>query len=253
MLSTTVTSLGALVDIVASRLADTNRIHWFRGQRDATWDLSATVWRDYPDEERNLTNRFRSRAAVRHPSAPAYDAAGRWLSLMQHYGLPTRLLDWSRSPLIAGFFALEKYRHNPQMPAVDAAIWMLQPHALNEAQQLGEVTPDIDAKMSLGHLVPAFAHTWQEPGTILAVMASEHDLRMFVQQGCFTVHSDRTPLNKRADHERYLEQVLIPAEHVRRMAIELDVCGFRKGDLFPDLANLADELRENYGPPRAGV
>jgi hypothetical protein len=74
-------------------------------------------------------------------------------------------------------------------------------------------------------------------------MASEIDYRMFVQQGCFTIHSDQAPLNSKPGHHQYLTYLVIPAQSVRRFAAEIDVSGFRRGDLFPDLANLADELR----------
>ena len=74
-------------------------------------------------------------------------------------------------------------------------------------------------------------------------MAVEHDMRMFVQQGAFTIHSETDALNKRQGHSQYLAPLLIKAENVRRMADELYASGFRKGDIFPDLTNLADELK----------
>lgn len=82
---------------------------------------------------------------------------------------------------------------------------------------------------------------------MLAVMASEHDLRMFVQQGCFTIHSDQTPFNLRKTADRYLSKIVVPASSVKELAHEIEVCGFRKGDIYPDLGNLASELRVRKG------
>lgn len=45
---------------------------------------------------------------------------------MQHYGVPTRLLDWSENPLVALYFAVEN-----KDKETDAAIWMLRPNKLN--------------------------------------------------------------------------------------------------------------------------
>jgi hypothetical protein len=47
-----------------------------------------------------------------------------------------------------------------------------------------------------------------------------------------------------------LSQLVIPAANVKAMAFEIDVCGFRKGDIFPDLQNLASELSGIYRPSR---
>ena len=56
--------------------------------------------------ELRLLRKFRARAHLRHHTCPDYFDYFGWLSLMRHYGLPTRLLDWSESPLVAAYFAM---------------------------------------------------------------------------------------------------------------------------------------------------
>lgn len=242
-----VSSVGEFVDILASRIQQENRIFWFRGHRSARWELLPTGIRGYDrNDENNLTNRFRSRGGTRYPGCPDYKDYARWLSLMQHYGLPTRLLDWTRSPLVALYFAVENAIHGAPKELEEAAIWVLEPHRMNLREVGEEVTPDIAGGMCRPFLAPAFHDKAEEPGKIVATMASELDMRIFVQQGCFTIHSCRRPLNHRPESEDCLRKILIPAESVSRLAFEIDVCGFRKGDIFPDLANLAEELKARY-------
>lgn len=247
----TIDSIGALVQAITERVRSDNQILWFRGHHSSSWDVQPSIWRDYDKPaERNFTNRFTSRAGTRYERLPDYDDAAGRLSLMQHYGLPTRLLDWTRSPLIAAYFALEKYIYGYPPQADDASIWVLEPHKLNVNEGFGDVTPPIDAHMCKPMLTPAFTHRDRENNKVMAVMAAERDLRMFVQQGCFTIHSYRKPLNKRKGHEEYLSEVRIPSKVVREIAFSVDVCGFRKGDIFPDLEHLAGELKGIYRPSR---
>src|SRR5258708_2174502 len=118
-----------------------NEILWFRGQRSADWDVWPHIWRNYDTrDEQNFTNRFRCRAAARRESLPHAENFAGWLSLMQHYGLPTRLLDWTRSPLIAAYFALSEHTVKG-----DAALWMLKPHTLNRSEKAGDLTFPIDS------------------------------------------------------------------------------------------------------------
>jgi hypothetical protein len=248
---TIVDSLGSLVEAVTAATTARGRPLWYRGQQCVDWDVQASIHRDYtPEDERNLTNRFRSRAGMRYVRTPAHGDQAAWLSLMQHYGLPTRLIDWTRSPLIAAYFAVESQISTaaPTEPDVDAVIWVLRPHALNHLMGRTEVTPSINGDLCRPLLSPAFDHEAPETNLIRAVMGSETDLRLFVQQGCFTIHSDRTPLNRIPGHGRYLDALVIPAGSVRRLADELDVCSFRQGDIFPDLGHLAAELTETHRP-----
>lgn len=96
-------------------------------------------------------------------------------------------------------------------------------------------------------ILPAFSDKYEENNKVLAVMAVEHDMRMFVQQGCFTIHSDKTPLDIRIGNEQYLSKIIIPASVIQDFANEIKICGIRKGDIFPDLQNLSDELKVQRG------
>jgi hypothetical protein len=106
---------------------------WWRGHAKADWRLEAQVHRKDPEnpdhsyDERALIGHFVSRAPSRsnRQCPDAHDYFG-WLFLAQHYGLPTRLLDWTENPLVATYFAVER-------PDDDGCIWALSPSVLNDA------------------------------------------------------------------------------------------------------------------------
>jgi len=242
----TVADIAREIDLLISR---TNLRWWFRGHSNAEWDLLPRVRRGYSrEQERYLSNEFFVRAKLRYANFPPdEDYAGR-LAVMQHYGLPTRLLDWTRSPLVAAFFATEPYqRYSNERTNVDACIWAIAPSRLNEKQGFEPLLYPLSANRLRPLFEPAFKGE-DSTDKVAAAMAVETDLRMQMQQGAFTVHASGEPLNRMADCQDWLRKYVIPLQSLPSMAWELELLGFRLGDLFPDLENLAKELRGIHLP-----
>ena len=112
-------------------ITDSPYSNWaFRGQSDARWGLSSTLSRTFcnigvhprawGEQEERIVRIFKRKA--HHFLGQAPDAADefQWLALMQHHGAPTRLLDFTWSPYVAAFFALEN-------ATGEAAVWALNP------------------------------------------------------------------------------------------------------------------------------
>jgi hypothetical protein len=120
----------SISDFIGARTEDTaqqRRVTWYRGHSDASWSLTPGYLRaGAVISESTLMTRFKQSAAMLTQIAPQSDFD--WLFVMQHYGVPTRLLDWSESPLVALYFAVEGATHET---ATDAALWCLKPSLLN--------------------------------------------------------------------------------------------------------------------------
>jgi hypothetical protein len=85
----------------------------FRGHCSANWSLQSTLERRAPAThsrvftEYDLVRGFRRRAHNYLGVHQLPTKSGEWLALMQHFGAPTRLVDFTRSPFVAAYFAFE--------------------------------------------------------------------------------------------------------------------------------------------------
>src|SRR3990172_9096963 len=221
---------------------------WWRGQRDQAWHLSPSVFREqrWTESETSYTERFQHKAPSRHPRVPAYEDRSGWLFLMQHYRLPTRLLDWTESPLIAAFFAAQKDKaatdHPSEVQDSDGAIFALSPYRLNEDQvhKSALIMPDDEHAKPL--IDRAFSSTVPPNETIVAVRPSEVDLRLVVQLSVFTIHGTAAGLDTLSSQSAFLRKYSVPSGAKGHLLEELKHLGIRESSIFPDLEHLAADV-----------
>jgi hypothetical protein len=234
----------------AEALDSTGLNLWWRGQARAEWRLEPGLFRDKaPWWEHSAIEEFRLKAPVRSSRAPAPDDRAKWLFLMQHYGLRTRLLDWSQSALIALFFAVEDSNEH----AVDGTLTAINPLLLNRThfkRGLHFSPRDEDAAAMID-----LAFDSEHPRSsdlldrVACVNPDEFDLRIMIQQTAFTIHSREGLLPNDESTAPYLRTFLIRAKTKRQLSQILFRLGIRRSNLFPDLDNLSKELNKiGYRP-----
>lgn len=226
----------------------------FRGLSAAAYPLATTLERlggDFAALERHLLRNFKKYA---HRSVVERDSLWHWLSVAQHYGLPTRLLDWTYSPLIALHFAtanIEKFDR-------DGAIWAV--NYLKAHQQLpGQLRSQLETEGAnvftvemLSESVSSLQQLQQfDPGEfVLFFEPPSIDDRIVNQYGFFSLLSD--PLGR---HDQWLERhpglwrrIIIPAELKWEIRDKLDQANITERVLFPGLDGLSHWLKRHYSP-----
>lgn len=228
---------------------------FFRGHSDSRWELLCSLGRRAPEEfktnnlETILYYDFMSQGGplLDKPSS-SWDV----LFLMQHHGIPTRLLDWSNTFGVALYFAIKPFIASisvipelvKQLP-VEPCVWVLDPFELNRhmSGEQAVLNPEVDLE---GTYQEVFIDEQKTLGAkVLAINPTHIGKRLAAQRGCFTLHADMvTPLE--AGAPPFLRKFDIPSEAIPEAIQFLQLAGMNEYTLFPDLDGLARHLRGQH-------
>ncbi|WP_298371307.1 FRG domain-containing protein [Azospirillum sp.] len=255
-------SMGSYIDQIKKVYEDWRLSHdaFFRGQNNAERLLLPGIFRK-PHPEIDFCHEFRGRASA-ITGAPEHNDLDKWLFLMQHHGLPTRLLDWTESPLVALYFALYKAEKG-----ADVSVYVLNPTALNNKIYEKKIFPERNDPTYFCRFVNCFYKSFQQipwdygikredildqslPLAIKPILFHE---RMIAQKSCFTIHgSDRRSIDdilSGPDAPKVIRKIIIKAEYTETVAQELRISGITHSNIFPDMDGIALDVSKKTKKP----
>lgn len=237
----TIESVQNLVQVLKEDFTGYNEDVWYRGQANFSWNLLPGLMRDGNQHLENLLlTRFKQSAAMLIDGSPNNDFD--WLFLMQHYGVPTRLLDWSESPLVALYFAIQSEEEE------DAALWALKPIELNKSSGISaderNFIPSFEDDLLKNYSVEILHQNQKLELLPIATIATRNSPRIQAQSGVFSIHHrDNKPIEEICgDGQVYKYQ--ISAKHKPVIKKELDLLGVNKFSLFPELSSIGEIINE---------
>ncbi len=260
-----VISLDQLIEIVTPKRADPNSgrlrdYSIYRGVGDLKWSLLTSLDRlGMPEAaphskghlEEHLLRNFMRYSRAHFPTMPG--SVWEFLVIAQHHGLPTRLLDWTYSPLVAAHFATMSDSVTPKQPV----IWRLDWRKIHEwfgLPPLALTVTDLDRVLS----EKGFASPWDlfhqpsgEANLFICMLEPPAlDFRILMQSSSFTLCSDKSraldEILIRSGLAGALTKFVIVPERIRYIRDQLDLCGVNEQRLFPDLGGVASAIRRYY-------
>lgn len=216
---------------------------WFRGQGNHIHYLLPSLLRfeNGIEKERQLFHKFR-----RFADKIFKNKESEWETLfdMQHYGLPTRLLDWTESFGISLYFAA--YWNDLRKTSNDAAIYLMNPKKLNSHSGKDKILRIPREEKEFPYSGIYWEHKPFKATAPIAIEPIFRNDRILAQRGNFTVHNDDiAPIESKfpdAIKKVMLKNSAIPA------AMEfLDLANINEYSVFPDLAGISDYLKNTAG------
>jgi FRG domain len=227
----------------------------FRGRALASEGLETSLLRlggDPAALEGPLIRSFR-RYAQR--SDVPYDSTWNWLSLAQHHGLPTRLLDWTYSPYVALHFTTTRLLRYDE----DGVVWMIDYVRAHELLPgpLRDVLRDEGANVFTAEMLDRVArrrgdldNLAEDDDFVLFVEPPSLDERIVNQYALFSLMSAAdASLDEWAQrHDELVRKIVVPSELKWEVRDKLDQANVTERVLFPGLDGLSSWLRRYYLP-----
>lgn len=253
---------------------------WFRGQgRDDP--LLPKVLRKVKNPDTGKESKYKEHyihqafsATYRNYTSERFqDRSSEYYSFMQHYGIPTRLLDWTENGALALYFAVSGGTFDEDVQRV---VWVMNPGALNSLTtgQLSSYVP-LESQVALvqlrlkmpgyiknGKLIKQFITkeidslpSYDRPSVerlsfpLAFWPASSGNIRITAQKGCFTIHgTDPQPIEalfENPEIKKYLIKINIKKSSVLLLRKQLQILGVTPMSVYPDLFGLSSELNSS--------
>lgn len=248
--------------VAVKELSNRNGATWFRGQSKRLHKLEPGLYR-HPaikgqanthakaaELESKLMARFKNHSVPYVGQKFAHEDEWAQLFFMQHYRVPTRLLDWSYSPLIALHFALSSAERASTDPDSSCAVWTLHPEIWNGAALSHQTAPPKIYTTDSEEVKPykagvAFKTTTADA---IAIEGIHNSPRIVAQQGAFTIFGPTTvamedQFNADAYPSTSLGVINIKSDDVLSINKELIDAGILETTIYPDLEGLASRLK----------
>lgn len=229
----------------------------YKGLSRADYELTTSLYRlggDIASIERHLLRNFR-KYAVQTFDRPIEGRLWNWLALAQHHGLPTRLLDWTYSPLVAAHFATAGRGGGKD----DSAVVAIDYGRVNERlpERLQKALEAEGGDVWTAELLEAELPGWGDLASLndgepalLFFEPPAVDQRIVNQYALFSLLSDPTATmhDYLARHPELAFRVVIPAHLRQEVRDKLDQANVNERVLFPGLDGLSRWLARHYSP-----
>ncbi len=223
---------------------------WYRGHSKSRYENLPSILRKdtWIDDEYSYRTEYDIFKSFKRKSKIKKETDYEYLHLMQHFGLPTRLLDWTESSMTALFFAIENKEECDQ-----PVVWIIDPWDFNGILHNERVIFDFYGnqvhKKVDSYINPPDDHIDNMPDLPIAVLPSFYDDRVIAQKSGFVLFGkEKTPLEKLVLKEDYfnLAKIQIDTESVSDILIDLNMAGVEYHSLFPDLDGLVKQTKMKW-------
>ena len=238
-----------------------HKTSWYRGVTQSDHSLSPSIFRhpkkkkiaEIQNLEIELVSAFKQRSLPF--VAQTFNNEWEQMFFMQHYGIPTRILDWTESPFIALYFSLSNCeRLKNGKPKTDAAFWMLDPEiwnqdALKDISYTGGILTPNDEQVKSYSLK---ANLEERKNLPIMIYGTHNSPRIVAQRGAFSIFGKRLDSMEKiyesgGFREGVIEKIIIPKNYRDSITVSLFKKGISDSTIYPDLYGLSLEIKRRYG------